>query len=323
MSSRSLLCLLMIMTAAGCDMHDGSRASNTSRPVVDIVTNDPKVVMFIIDGPRHSDTFGDPTHQYIPGIWTELKPQGTVYANFRNNGWTLTVSGHASMLTGTWQMLDNEGLERPDMPTLFEYYRAYTGAAADDAVLIGGKSKLAALSYSTHASYGAMYGASERVGPMTDTEVYGELMLALQNDKPHLVVVSMSQVDIKAHSGVWDDYTDQIAIVDSLAVATWSYLQSDPFYAGQTYFFITADHGRHDDQHGGFKSHGDSCQGCQHLIFLALGPDIQSGHVVPQQLLYSQPDLGATVASILGIPATLSQGNVMLEMFEPVATGIR
>ena len=282
-----------------------------------------KVIILIIDGPRNSEAFDDPSHQHVPRMWNELGPQGTIVESFLNAGWTRTIPGHASVLTGTWQMLANDGSERPDAPTLFEYYRQQTGAPATDAYMIGGKAKLAACSYSTDPSYGAPYGATEQVNFPNDETTYQELITTLQSDRPRLVMASFSQVDTKAHTGVWNDYIERLENVDGLVADLWAWLQSDSFYMDRTYLFVTADHGRHDDQNGGFQNHGDNCTGCRRLVFLALGPDVRAGHIVDSIYTYNQRDVCATVAQLLGITAPQSDGNVMDEIFEAVTVGIR
>jgi hypothetical protein len=282
---------------------------------------DPKVVVFVIDGPRYQDSFGDSLHTHVDEIWSQLRPLGTLCSNFRNLGWTLTIPGHATMLTGVWQYLDNEGLERPQEPTLFEYYRKANGAPATDAVLVGGKPKLAACAYSNDAAHGAAFGALTDLDNASDFATYDAVIAHLQTNQPHLMMASFSQVDQKGHSGVWSDYLRQMEIVDSLAVLTWNYLQSDPAYTDQTYLFITADHGRHDDAHGGFQNHGDACAGCQHVIFLALGPDIRIDYEVTT--LYTQRDLCTTIGELLDIATPQSGGVAINEIFEPISTGVR
>ena len=134
-------------------------------------------------------------------------------------------------------------------------------------------------------------------------------------------MASFSEVDQIAHSGVWNDYVDAITEVDSLVANAWAYIQSDTFYAGKTYVFITADHGRHDDANGGFQNHGDSCEGCEHIFCLALGPDIRQGYTVNN--IFVQRDIGTTAAAILDIPAPNMMGYFMQDMFEPVNSGVR
>jgi len=294
--------------------------SHDSTPTITPRTFDAKVVIFVIDGPRYQDSFGDPLHAHVGDIWSQLRPFGTLCSNFRNQGWTLTIPGHSTMLTGVWQYLPNDGSQRPPNPTLFEYYRKATGAPATEAVLVGGKPKLAACAYSVDPAYGAAFGASVDVTATTDFATYDRLINRLDADHPHLVMASFSQVDQKAHSGNWSAYLRQMEIVDSLAVLTWNHLQADPEYAGQTYMFITADHGRHDDAHGGFQDHGDTCDGCTHVIFLALGPDIRADYDVTN--LYTQRDVCTTVGLLLRVPTPQTNGFMMSEIFVPTSTGI-
>jgi len=282
---------------------------------------DSKVVIFVIDGPRYTETYGDPSHANIPHLWNDLRPQGTLLTNFRNRGYTSTVPGHSSISTGTWQYLANDGSERPHKPTVFEYYRRQLAAPQSDAWVISGKTKLDVCAYSTHADYGAAYGATASVGHASDVAVYNELISVLQNQKPHLVLACLPGVDWAGHAGVWADYLAAIVGADSLAWKTWNYLQSDPFYAGQTYMFVTHDHGRHDDQHGGFRSHGDGCEGCRHIALLALGPDIRVGHT--SDVGYSQRHICQTVGDIFEVSTPLAEAGAIADIFELTPVGIK
>jgi len=317
--ARSLRHLVLIIAAftLSCDSQPIPPSSKSAQTVA---TQEPRVVVLVIDGIRYQDSFGDPSHVHVDGMWNVLRPQGTLCSNFRNLGWTLTNPGHGTILTGVWQLIANDGSQRPAEPTLFEYYRQEKSAPAADVLLVSGKPKLDAVAYSLDPSYGAAFGATVDLENASDLETYDALISRLQTDQPHFVMASFSQVDQKGHAGVWGDYVRQIEVVDSLAVLTWNYLQSDPQYAGRTTMFITADHGRHDDAHGGFQNHGDTCDGCTHIPCIALGPNIRAGHEVTT--LYTQRDLCTTVGSILGVATTESQGVRINEIFVPVQTGV-
>ena len=279
------------------------------------------VVVLVIDGPRGSEAFHDPSHANIPRMWNDLRPLGTFFQDFRNMGDTVTNPGHASMATGTWQHIDNSGNTRPDRPTIFEYFRAATGRPATDALVISGKAKLNVISYSTDPAYGAAFGATEHTGLGSDAAVHADLLASLAANHPRLVFACFSDVDIKAHSGVYADYVAALRNVDSLVVDVWNHLEADTFYAGRTCVFVTSDHGRHDDAHGGFQNHGDACDGCRLIPALVVGPNVRSNWTVANQ--YHQRDIGPTVGEILGVPTPQSEGNVMVEMFEPVVSGVR
>jgi hypothetical protein len=321
-----VLAVVLIASALSTCSNDIERprpekATTSDRPVVseNPADNGPKVILLIIDGPRYVETFGDTAGGFanIPDLWNELRPQGTLLTNFRNQGQTKTMPGHSSMLSGTWQSIANDGTEPPHSPTLFEYYRKELGAPQSEVYLITGKAKLGTTAYSDHSEYGAAYGASVITGG-NDLTVRDSLHAVLGREKPRLVMVSFSEVDWKGHSNVWADYIAAIANVDSLAAETWEILQSDPFYAGQTYMFITADHGRHTTA---FNSHGDSCWGCVHLIFLALGPDVRAGYA--SDAIFTQRDICETVGEIFDIPVPYSEGNYLQDIFEMVPTGIK
>ena len=281
----------------------------------------PKVIILVIDGPRNQETFSDLSHAHIPNMATVLKPQGTLITNFWNNGRTYTTSGHASSLTGNWQFIDNDGGERPDTPTLFEYFRSGESAPQSDALLLAGKPKLSACAYSTHPSYGSAFGPTEIIGFENDRQTYNALITALQTDQPRLVMASFQSVDQKGHGGSWDDYVLAIEEAASLAGELWAFRQNDSYYAGQTYLFITTDDGRHDDANGGFQHHGDICNGCRQSFLLALGPEIKQDTVVPYY--YTLRDICKTTAGILGFETPEAGGGFIVDIFVPVVTGIK
>ena len=204
---------------------------------------------------------------------------------------------------------------------MFEYYRKAKGIPATDAVLVGSKPKLDAVAYSTHAAYGAAYGASVDLTAPTDYGTYDRLINRLDTNHPHFVMASFAQVDQKAHAGDWNAYLRQMEIVDLLLVLHMRQSPaSDSSTRGKPRMFITADHGRHDDAHGGFAQHGDTCDGCTHVIFMALGPDIRADYEVTS--LYTQRDVCVTIGELLGVPTPESDGFPMAEIFEPISTGV-
>jgi hypothetical protein len=80
------------------------------------------VFVLVVDGPRFSETWGDPFHANIPYMDSILSKEGVVYTNFSNEGPTYTVSGHTAIATGYYQEMNNAGTELPDHPTIFQTY---------------------------------------------------------------------------------------------------------------------------------------------------------------------------------------------------------
>jgi hypothetical protein len=285
------------------------------------------VIIVVVDGARYSETFGaaDPS-QTILHLWNDLKPLGTLYTNFKiaHEGQTVTNPGHSTVATGTWQTISNTGGEYPHKPTIFEYFRKELGASEIDNFMIGGKSKLEWIKHSDHQDYGIDYqatwsGNDER----KDKSVYNLLVNAMDNVMgndypPRLIVVNFPETDKKGHTGVWDDYIAAIDTVDSLINDLWTKIQTDAFYKDNTTLFITNDHGRHDydDANHAWKNHGDNCEGCEHIMCLALGRNVSPDQLI--SLPTFQTDIAPTVGTLLGFTTPLAIGQNLYGIDPPI-----
>jgi len=279
------------------------------------VTPDHVVVVFI-DGPRYSESFAQP--ERIPRIWNDLRPAGCILTDFRNDGYTLTVSGHSTTLTGSNQFLANDGSERPHDLTLFERYRKSSGQPASSVWVVAGKSKLDVLAYSDDPEGGIAYSARDSVGMGADIPTMKAVLGVLALHHPRFVAVNLPDVDLIAHGADWEGYLAAISRADSLVGVLWDFLQNDPEYAGRSALFVTADHGRHDNRpsepHDGFQNHGDGCEGCQHIILAAAGVGIRGG--VQIDTTSDQSDLGATLAQLMQLDASGMEGFPIYAMLE-------
>jgi hypothetical protein len=264
------------------------------------------VIIAVIDGARYSETFGA-EDALIPHIWNEMRPAATIYTNFYNNGLTNTCSGHATIASGTWQYLPDNGTVRPTFPTIFEEYRRQTGADTAQTFVVAGVNKLNILTYSTFAGYGSSYTSAVLTNEKTgDLDTYHNLITVMREKHPILLLVNFKEVDIKGHAADWDGYLAAIKQVDSLIYQLWQNIEQDPFYQSNTTLFVTNDHGRHDDLHGGFESHGDSCEGCRHIMLLVAGPDIKKGQIITEERTLI--DIAPTAADLLAIKMPYAQG---------------
>lgn len=268
-------------------------------------------VIVEIDGARYSETFGDPLARWIPRLRQDLAPLGCMNTDVLNLGLTVTVPGTNAVITGTWQPLANDGTERSHLPSVFESWRLATGAPATDAWLITTKSKLAMLAYSDHPEAGAAYGASAAVVGDDSASVARAIEVMAQHH-PALMLVHLGDTDAAGHDGDWVQYTACLRRADSLTYVLWQAIQADSSMADSTTLFVTDDHGRHDDAHGGFEEHGDDCPGCRHIGLLALGAGLRQGHTFDWPRF--QLDIVSTIGVLLGFPVPWSQGLVMNEM---------
>ena len=281
------------------------------------------VIIVEVDGARYSETFGaDST--YIPNLYNDLKPIGTLYTNFRvdyPSGNTETCSGHSTIVTGTWQNIDEEGNERPTKPTIFEYLRKEDGNPQFDCFAVTGKDKLDILTHSTHDDYGSDFKGTWLGDDERDDEItYLNVISVLEDYQPKILVINFAEVDYKAHYFSWEEYISALTDVDNYIYQLWQHIEiGDWGYTPEnTTMFITNDHGRHDDAHGGYEDHGDGCDGCTHIMLLALGKDIPANEIIDETTW--QIDIAPTVGELMEFQTPLSPGTSLLEKTTEITT---
>ena len=284
---------------------------------ISFAQSDDKVMIVIIDGARYTETFGDLSKTYTPKMW-DLAKEGSIIDNFENDEFTYTSRAIPALWCGAWtdvQSVNYEGSNTSHavLPTIFEYYRKQKNMPADECFYI--------LKYipdlwlpSFDADYGPDYWPQFHSVGENDKDVATQAQLVIDEFHPHFMLVYLADVDHAGHSGNWSEYTTAIQTADSLVNVLWQKLQSDPFYENSTTLIVTNDHGRHDDQHGGFQGHGCDCNGCRQIQFLALGPNIKKDYVSTQY--HTIPDMAVTASHILNIQPTKASGNIIQEIFE-------
>jgi len=274
------------------------------------------VIIVVVDGARYSETFGA-GDTYNPHLYNDLKPLGTLYTNFRidyPSGNTKTCSGHSTIVSGTWQNIDEEGNQRPTRPTLFEYLRREDGNPESDCYAVTGKDKLDILTYSSYSDYGSDYGGMWVGDDERDDDItYPNVISVMQDYQPKILVINFAEVDYKAHYFSWDEYLTALSDADNYIYQLWQHIENGDWgYTPQnTTMFITNDHGRHDDQHGGYEDHGDGCDGCTHIMLLALGRNIPADQINDEAKW--QRDIAPTAGVLLDFQTPLSTGTSLIE----------
>ena len=277
------------------------------------------VFIVVMDGVRWMDTFGDPTHVNIPHLYNDLRPQGTLFTNYYDRGVTVTRQGHSTIISGTWQKVLNGG-PRLTRPTLFEYYRDEKGAPPAKCWSVFGKAEYSFLPYSSEPAYGSGFagqhlsggGANNPVNELSaqgDVGVLNKVLDVMKTDQPDIVFINFGYTDHAGHVAKdISEYQAAIKNCDEQMWKLWDAIQADPHYQNTTTAFFTNDHGRHTTD---FHSHGDQCNGCEHIMLLVLGPDINKDTVVDKEAL--QIDIAPTAAELLGLQTPLSTGRVLTE----------
>ncbi|MEW6357043.1 MAG: alkaline phosphatase family protein [Planctomycetota bacterium] len=316
------------------------------RPYQTTTRKTENVIVVVLSGLRYSEAFGDREAHFMPRLCEELRQLGTTYENFYNDHLTETYPAHCAIVTGAWvDHLPSNGSLRPDKPTIFERHKAIGNGAspiAHDpgrAVLVCGQGQIAGIGYSSAQEpyCGAEFGATlhapwhlenfpseeARQAVMrnpalcstSDAVTWNTMKRIMRDVSPSLLFVSFGEMDALAHTGQWWRYARAVRKLDEICWMIWREIQVSPFYKDRTTLMITTDHGRHDLYHGGFAGHGCYCEGCQHCVFLAIGPDIRPNHSVVTER-WTLIDIAPTIADLLGFEMPYADGSVMREMLK-------
>lgn len=275
------------------------------------------VVVVLIDGARYTETFGDPNLTYIPNMG-EIAKSGSYLDKMYNKHQTYTSRAIPALWTGSWDGVYNLSYEGQETqatysPTVFEYYRKQKNAEASDCIYtIKYVSSLWLQSF--HTDYGPDYWPLTICDGSSDNDVLANTLEAIDNHQPRFIFMYLAGVDGAGHTGDWETYTSAILNADEIVNTIWTTLQSNDFYKDKTTMIVTNDHGRHDDDHGGFTGHGCSCNGCQQIMYLAIGPNIKENFVSTET--YELADVAVTNAYLLDVEPEFATGNVITSIFK-------
>jgi hypothetical protein len=284
--------------------------------------SDPKMMIIVIDGARYTETFGDPTYTWIPRM-AHLSAEGTVVNDFRNDGVTYTSRAIPALWSGAWTQVrdtvyQGKSTQYSVKPSIFEYFRKHKQQPAGHCYYV--------LKYisglwlpSFDQDYGPAYWPTLYSQGSNDEAVCSNTKTLMSTDQPDFIWVYLADVDHAGHSGDWDYYTSTLRKADSIVGVLWYHAQSLSYYQDNLTMIVTNDHGRHDDQHGGFQNHGCGCEGCRRIQFLAVGPGIHKNFVSTQPRVL--PDMAVTAAHILGFEMEKATGQVMSEILGTSSTG--
>ena len=268
-----------------------------------------------IDGPRYSETWGDSSHSNIPFLANELAPLGVINTNFYTPGNTFTVAGHASLTTGVNEDLDNNGNQLPTYPSIFQYYLKTNDLDSSKAWIITSKAKLSVLANCAQPEWNNKFMPARNTFDRSDSLTFVAFKNTVRQHHPKMVLLHFRGPDHYAHASDSMGYINSIKECDRLLRDCWSFLQSDTFYQNSTTMFMTNDHGRHLDRIPfGYTTHGDLCEGCTHLNFFAVGPDIVQNSIIDNKRFNTS--IPSTIASLLGFDMEYGASPVMGELFE-------
>ena len=308
----SLYLFFLALLAASCSQNVKTQQAKVS--CFDNKYAAKNVILVVIDGPRMSETWGDPDHRYIPYLSNVLRDSVVIGSSFYNWGDTYTVPGHIALCTGHYEGKTNDGSEYPVYPSLFQQYLSCASVSPTDAWIITSKTKLDILGNCEDLGFRNAFLPSVDAIDRPDRETFLRSIEILDTYQPTLSLIQFKGPDARGHARDWPGYLESIIETDSLLFELIEYVRSHDHFKGTTAVFMTNDHGRHlDGVADGFQSHGDHCQGCTHINFMAYGPDFHKGVVMKES--YQLIDILPTVGKILGFESDYSQGRVIRNIF--------
>ncbi|MBI9069435.1 MAG: T9SS type A sorting domain-containing protein [Salinivirgaceae bacterium] len=275
------------------------------------------VVFVVIDGARYTETFGDESHANIPHMY-ELSKQGTLLDEMYNEHLTSTRYAIPALWTGNWEgsydtIYQGSSTQAAYTPSIFEYFRKQKNMDASQCYYtLTYVSSLWLQSF--HPDYGPDYWPTVISSGSSDTDVLNTTLDVIENHHPQLLWFYLPAVDHAGHSGDWNTYISAIQTADEIVNTLWTAIQNDPVYKDNTIMMVTNDHGRHDSAHGGFQNHGCSCNGCQHIMFMAIGPNIKENY--KSTIHHETADAAVTASYVLDVNPEYATGSVMTEIFK-------
>lgn len=119
------------------------------------------IIVVFGGGTRYSESIGDPGHRYIPRLWSELIPRGTLFTDVRVEGRVVHTNCTASILTGHREYdADNDWSRPVEHPTVFEIVRRARTAPDTAAWAFVYASILSNVGQSRAAGFGSAYAAN-------------------------------------------------------------------------------------------------------------------------------------------------------------------
>ncbi len=130
---------------------------------------------------------------------------------------------------------------------------------------------------------------------------------------PNLIYIAYGETDDFAHDDNYEAYLKSAHTTDSFIKEIWEFVESDPFYKGNTTLIITTDHGRGTKPIDKWTAHGKDIIGADQVWVIAFGKGVRpTGEIKVQEQLYSN-QIAASIAELLNIEVDKTRVGVKFE----------
>ena len=138
----------------------GSDTRRWKAPASVELANRKLIIILFGGGTRSSESIDDPEHCYIPRLWGEMVPKGTLFTNMRVEHRVVHPNSAGSIMTGHWEWDDLDWTRPVAHPTIFEIYRKARHAPDTATWAFVYASILARTGESLATGYGSEYAAN-------------------------------------------------------------------------------------------------------------------------------------------------------------------
>lgn len=305
---RTLLLAVTVLWA-GCAPHY-LRAGNAARVSPDLPVHSVTrhVVVVSIDGlrPDAIETYGAPTLQKLTREGSFTLRASTILPS-------KTLPSHTSMLTGesperhhvSWNNVPAARFDTVEVPTIFGVARArgYRTAAFFSKAKFHTLQKTGTLDYSQ--APGGWFGK------WTSDRTVGDVERYLDDARPNLLFVHLSDPDTAGHESGWmsEPYRRAVTVADRALGRLLA--AADAAYGPKGYsVIVSADHGGHGHGHGTDDPRDVT------IPWIAWGLGVRPGHLTSVSI--RTMDTASTVLWILGLPEPTDwAGQPIVDAFVP------
>jgi len=261
-----------------------------------------RVIIISIDGGRP-----DGILQAVTPTITRLWKQGASSFRAQTIFPSTTLPAHTSMLTGLSP--DRHGVRH-------NYWGLGHPTVAAETIFSLAKShglKTAMLVAKEKFGFLARPGSLDhfQVLPHLAPVVVHRAVTYLRSEKPHLLLIHFTDVDLIGHLHGWmsPEYLVALQTIDE-AVEGFLATLEEAGLVRETLLIITADHGGHDFTHGTMLYEDMT------IPWIAFGPGVREGYEIPDQVVIY--DTAPTVLFFLGIPIPAHwEGRPLRSIFRP------
>jgi hypothetical protein len=265
----------------------------------------------------------------LPFLWSEVAQHGQIFGNQDKgskgtvtNGKKFSYPGYNEMLSGfpDPRIDSNDKKPNPNI-TVFEWLQgqprfkkkvvAFGTWDAFPYIFNHERSGIPIWpAWETRFDDGVIHPPAPMLALMRDTTpIFGDMILDsfllhatlahLQQQRPRLVFVGFGETDEWAHAGRYDLYLESARNFDRFVQTLWQETQRLPAYRNKTTFILTADHGRGSGLTE-WKDHGVKVEGSEGVWLAILGPDTPGLGERTNAAPFTQSQIAATIAALLG-----------------------